>query len=217
MYSKTLSWGMIVSFALGGWLANPENCASQESSANALEGGSWAFQFRISENFTLSDFSGTVISLKRHHSARSAFRVGFSTWITNYSSETESPGGPSPERDEDRLILDVDLQYLRYSNTDGRLSPFWGVGPLIRFASHSDKHNSGSGIDSRQWTFGVLGSLGVEWFPVRFIGFHAEYGLSITYSTSRTEMGDLSSPEIRTSNVWGFVGREVLFGLSVYF
>jgi hypothetical protein len=218
MYTKTLSWGLIVSFLLGGWLANPETCASQETRNNPLEGGSWAFQFGIGENFTLSDFSGTVISLKRHHSARSAFRAGLSTHYSSYARETDDPGSDPPsERDEDRLIFELDLQYLRYSNTNGGLSPFWGVGPLIGFASHSDKYSSGSGVDSRQWSFGVLGSLGVEWFPVRFIGFHAEYGLSITYGTSRTETGDPSSPEIRTSDVWGFGGRGVLFGLSVYF
>jgi hypothetical protein len=223
MYAKTLSWGLIISFVFGGWLANPETCASQETRTNPLEGGSLALQFRISENFTLSDFSGSAISLKRHHSARSALRLGMSLGFSSSAIESLHPsfGDTIPsEGDGHSYGFRIDLQYLRYSNPSGRVSPFWGVGPLVGHNSFDFKSSSRAEerrVDEHRWTLGLIGSLGIEWFPIQSIGIHAEYGLSFTYFTAKTREGDPDRLGVTKTHSWDLQGDGVLFGLSVYF
>jgi hypothetical protein len=63
----------------------------------------------------------------------------------------------------------------------------------------------------------MLGSLGAEWFPVRFIGLHAEYGLTLTYSSLKAETENPTFTETQTAKGWAFDGDGVLLGLSVYF
>jgi hypothetical protein len=174
------------------------------------------------DNFTLSNFSGSIISLKRHHSARSAFRAGFSLSLSSGSSETDPSDTSLPvEIDNDDVGLLVDLQYVRYSNPAGRLSPYWAIGPRVGYAKQNLKSATGDDqverYERRQWTVGVIGSLGAEWFPVRFIGLHAEYGLTLTYSSIKAEREDTPFTETQTGRVWTFEGDGVLLGLSVYF
>ena len=55
----------------------PGSGTAQETQS-PLVGGAWALQFRVSENFTLSTFEGSVVSLKRHYSPSTALRLGVS-------------------------------------------------------------------------------------------------------------------------------------------
>ena len=48
----------------------PLSAAAQDDSA--LQPGAWALQFQVTENFTLDDFQGSVVSVKYHSSAKSA-------------------------------------------------------------------------------------------------------------------------------------------------
>jgi hypothetical protein len=222
MYIRTWAWGLIISATVGGWLSHPATSTAQETSRSPLDRGSWALQFRISDNFTLSNFTGSIISLKRHHSARSAFRAGFSLSLSSGSSETDPSDTSLPvEIDNDDVGLLVDLQYVRYSNPAGRLSPYWAIGPRVGYAKQNLKSATGDDqverYERRQWTVGVIGSLGAEWFPVRFIGLHAEYGLTLTYSSIKAEREDTPFTETQTGRVWTFEGDGVLLGLSVYF
>jgi len=44
---------------------------------NSLKKGMWSVQFAISDNFTLSNFDGAAISVKRHFSRHLALRLEF--------------------------------------------------------------------------------------------------------------------------------------------
>lgn len=202
-------------------MSHPATSTAQETSRSPLDGGTWALQFRISDNFTLSNFSGSIISLKRHYSARSAFRAGFSLLLSSGSAETDRSGmTPPAEKDDDHIGLLIDLQYVRYWNPAGRLSPYWAIGPRVGYAKANSKFAAGDAQvrrdESRQWTVGMIGSLGAEWFPVRFIGLHAEYGLTLTYSSFKSETEDVIFTETQTGTSWSFGGDGVLLGLSVY-
>ena len=51
--------------------------------------GKFALQFRITDNFSLSNFQGTILSGKYHFSKRDAIRLGISLSLSSSDSETE--------------------------------------------------------------------------------------------------------------------------------
>ena len=221
MNSRTWVWGVIVAAALGGLLAQPQTCAAQDENVNSLQPGAWAVQFRISENFTLSTFAGSILSVKRQFSAHAAVRAGLSLSFETSDFETSVQDTTLSKDDVNAFGFRLELQYLRYTRPQGKLSPFWGVGPLVGYMDSGSKFSSGTTTarqDTRQWDLGMVGSLGVEWFPVSFISVHAEYGLAFTYSTFRSEQKvDSTQSRVQESSAWRFQGDGVLFGLSLYF
>ena len=189
------------------------------SRVNSLRAGSWSLDFQISYDFQLTSFEGSALSIKRHHSSRTAFRlgVGFGLEYTEEDLVQQSTGADttftSQESDEDfDGRLDVTLEYLNYPNAGSKVSAYWGAGPLVRLIYDNKEHALG---------LGAVAVMGVEWFPARAVSLHAEYGLIAAYMWSQTGWG--STPEVRvvdgtrTTEMWAFGARPVLFGLSVYF
>ena len=64
--------------------------------------------------------------------------------------------------------------------------------------------------------------IGVEWFAAASFSIHAEYGASLTYTTSkRTTEFDNGSNDFygrseSKSSTWRFAGDSVVVGVSVY-
>ncbi len=223
MISRVWVWALVVPCVLGGLLTHPEACVAQDEALNSLYDGAWAVQFRISENFTLSTFSGSIISIKRHYSERSALRAGLSLSLAALDAQSDrelTDTTITSNHDSNAYSVRLELQYMRYTNPQGRLSPYWGVGPLVGYGDSSSKDSFGGDTfkrDSRAWELGLIGSLGVEWFPARYIGLHAEYGLSFTYNNQKDTRKSPSGVQTDKSTVWRFGGEGVLFGLSIYF
>jgi hypothetical protein len=200
--------------------------SQEQKNNNSLEAGAWSLQFKITDNFSLSTFTGSLVSLKRHFSPRSALRVGIglSALQTDSEGEFSDPDTVFTDVGESSFTgVQVDLQYVRYTNPESRGSLFWGIGPTFQY-SKSDAmiDYGGDTVDSRRrrWSIGIIASLGVEWFPTKVIGIHAEYGLQGLYSSMTDDSERTNSTESsrhRDSTFWTVSGQSVLLGLSVYF
>ncbi len=191
---------------------------SQSSDSLSLKEGSWAIQFGIAGNFTLTSFQGSTIGAKYQLSENNAIRGGitlngstidgpysYSHAIgdTNYGS---SPGSTS------RKIAGVTfvLQYLWYMNPNGPVHLYFGFGPL---AAYSYSHNSTSSSTleyvynqylwvedlnestATQWSLGGSATFGVEWFACHWLSLRADYneGIQYQWNSSSYKQGNSSN------------------------
>ncbi len=209
-------------------LVAPTECVAEDPGrADPLQKGAWAIQFGITSDFTLNSFSGGIMSMKRHFSSRSALRGGLSGSLESLdgvSQWSDPDTTASEDTDRDAAGLGIELQYLYYSRPINGLSLYWGTGPSYR-TNRDESGYSADGRESRrtrhQWSLGLLNSLGVEWFPAKFVGIHAEYGLALEYVSQSTEDNYLTElgRALRNSELdgWRVDDRPVRFGVSVYF
>ncbi len=211
--------------------------------ANSLVSGAWAVQFQVENDFTLEPFNGTMISLKRHLTSRSALRVGVgldlsatdeSEYVSNSMADTLVTSRAS-DGDVENQAVRLDLLYVRYPNPEATVNWYWGAGPTMRY-----QHNEGEGTspnsDGRTWTshseseswgLGVLGCVGAEWFAGRSVSLHAEYFVTLQYTRFDSDQRDhttgnelnpsRSSESHREREGVVFDGANVLLGLSLYF
>ena len=187
------------------------------SENNSLKEGTWAMQFGITSNFTLTSFQGTTLALKYQLSDRSAIRGGITingsisdgnNSISGSVADT-SYGSVPANSSSDAANVSFVLQYLRYINPNGPVHFYLGLGPSVSYSySHSTSDNSTlnsasthgywvrsvSSSNSHQWGTGGAGVAGVEWFAVQWLSIRAEYSESIQYQwRSTTSMSDNSS------------------------
>lgn len=211
--------------------------------ANSLEEGAWSIQFGITDEVALRPFNSMGISVKRHMSPRSAFRIGANIGLDIDDRDSDQvtsladtvSAGVFGEGDGNSLLVQLDLLYMRYANPDADVNFFLGTGPLVRFQRSDDDwkgtHTTpeGTSVEVREryvrtWRIGAIGIGGVEWFATRSISFHAEYRLWLSYGRTKSE-SEANRPgdpdyhsESETSNgFWDFHGNKVTFGVSLYF
>jgi hypothetical protein len=204
--------------------------------------------FGISSNFTLSTFQGTTISIGKFISDHQKYRIGISTSVNSNSADQNADSftadtlvSRSKQNSEtDSYSLQLSFQYLTYATPNAHTSFYFGIGPFGGIGW--DKNNNGSTnyyVNTSQdrtnsnssrtnYSIGILGSLGVEWFFSENISLHAEYGLAATYIWSKNESTNkngTTSPytyyasnkntnSSSTSN-WSLAGQKILFGLSI--
>jgi hypothetical protein len=197
--------------------------AAQETPSHMV-GGAWALQFRISNNFTLDTFRGTVVSLKRHYSPNTALRLGLTANVQsgeNTLNFSDVDTSFAFDENTDAVSGRLDFQYLHYANPESRVSLFLGTGPFVQYSRGKYKSNRPEDRLERldkSWGAGVSGVLGVEWSASSVVGIHAEYGVSAGYvHTDRTEERDYRDySTLQKGHSWQLSGSSVLFGLSVY-
>jgi len=221
------------------------------SPKNSLQDGSWSLQFQVNSNFTLSSFQGTIFSLKRHFSEHDAVRVGLS--LSVFTADNDQSGsliradtlysGQTGDRSEDSQGAMINAQYLYYPNPLASINFFFGGGPIYQSNSYHTEDNLGTQFasdgslrtttsisDNDSWGVGARALAGAEWFAMRSLSLHAEYGLSAVYvsttstSTSHSHYEYASTPiyddvinSKSTQKGWQFNGSSVKFGLSIYF
>ncbi|UCF06517.1 MAG: hypothetical protein JSV33_05690 [bacterium] len=210
---------------------------------NSLHPGSWSLQFQIEDDLVLKKFGGMIISVKRHLSRHSAFRVGLDLDI-EFDDETREDitevADTIASRREitaeaSRQTVQLDFLYMNYPRPDANINLFWGAGPLFKIQRSKKKTQNilvsgGPPGDTKMysyllsWSIGVLGIGGVEWFATKNISFHAEYRASLVYTNgeidnSRTTYGTdvRKQRDIRDYDEWRFDGLSVIMGISVYF
>ncbi len=103
---------------------------------------------------------------------------------------------------------------------NNRTRSYWGIGPLIGF-SYEDRKDSrydqeGEVLDEysfliRQWNFGALALVGVEYFFLPNISLHGEYGFDLKYSVSESTRSDSKAKNLRLNS------RSVRLGLCVLY
>jgi hypothetical protein len=205
----------------------------QMETKNSLFKGSWSVQFRITNDFVLSDFQGGTLSAKRHFSDKKAVRFGLSLSGNTGDSEERSVLGPMIDGTGNGLSVGLSLQYLVYPSPQKSVMAFFGAGPYFNFSRSNQTSTKQTVPSSRTkwensvWSAGISGLLGVEWFVSRSLSFIAEYASSLGYnSASVEEMNEVQAPSgdfaranesRRDASVFRLGSESVKFGLSVYF
>ncbi len=193
--------------------------------------GKYALQFQISQNFTLGNFLGSVISGKYNCSGTSAIRIGvdFTTTMGNQSNgnhEFSSGYSSSNLNENNTQSIGVVAQYLWEAPLEDNIQFYYGVGPKLGFGfTHQNSANSSTSSSyiyykqtSKNFSVGFLGSAGVEWFFSKKMSLCAEYGLAYLYNYTKNSINTSTSTE-QTVRIYSYSLRSdnVRFGLSVYF
>lgn len=211
-----------------------QTTAREDTSSNYLPpAGSWALQFRITANFTLADFQGGTISLKRHLSPTRALRIGISSSASLSKTEDESVRSDTTyfvdNRSRNGQGLSVTAYYLTYHPAVTGVSLYHGLGPTISFSHTAEtrRQEGRLGVDelgtsSSSWTAGLASVVGVEWFATKSMSFSAEYSLQFIYTYTHSivfnENDDgTSDGRDESGNTFSLGSGSVRFGLSVYF
>ena len=212
--------------------------------SNPFREGAWALQFQIANNFTLSNFQGSILSVKRHLSPRKAVRLGLSLRAvldeTKDVSTAVRNGDPEERQeqsgDDTQVLVGVTTQLIRYPTTTRKINPYWGLGPRVEY-SRNESNDHGPDFEEfprtvrtrESWVFGVglNGVLGAEWLVQSNIGINAEYGAVLQYAHRVQKAGSkTTSPEspfrdeVENKNTLNqvFLGSSsVKFGVPVYF
>jgi hypothetical protein len=181
----------------------------------------WTLEFGVSGNFTLTSFDGAVISMGKYISDHEKIRVGIHTAYSYRKTENESNfnSGDTLTVSNRQAISNangsamITLQYLIYETPYENIGVYFGIGPVIGIALSYPQANS----TYKQYTVGLLGSFGAEWFLSNKISLHAEYGLSAMYRWYKSEATQSNSKSSTTNTLVDISGESVLFGLSVHF
>ncbi|UCE66034.1 MAG: hypothetical protein JSU85_14465 [Candidatus Zixiibacteriota bacterium] len=204
--------------------------------SHSLYKGAKALQFRITNNFVLTDFQGVALSGKKHISKNSAIRLGANLY-TEFSTEDEDrrifssdTTIASSDAENSAQMLILEMQYIRYASIERRIKLFWGAGPSLRFNREiieTDYYDGFNNIsrrlrdENKSWGTGATGVIGVEWFATSDISFHTEYILSIMYEWQKIRDDDASGTNFVSisSEETGIqvYASNVRFGLSLYF
>jgi len=211
--------------------------------ANSLQAGAWSIQFGLTDEFGLDPFNSMSLSLKRHVSPKSAFRLGANLGLDVDDSDSESVStrydtlstGVESELSLNGVLVQLNMLYMRYVNPGSDVNFFLGTGPLVRYTRTEEDRRSVRTAQgevlrlrtekySRTWKLGALGVAGVEWFATKNVSLHAEYRGSLSYGRTKTEGLSLSSDDPSyheesesSKSFWDFKGVNVTFGLSLYF
>ena len=156
-------------FATSATTSYAQSDDGQSDKEATLQQGVWALQFQIKENFTLSAFEGTTLSVKRHTSATRAWRLGVSLGATFENSDSEDGDQSKVDRQQIALIG----HYLFYPTLKDPIHLYVGPGLRGAYSRASTKNEqrrpNGELIlladgSVFEWTVGLSGTLGVEWF-----------------------------------------------------
>lgn len=213
-----------------------ESAGGATKPSHSIYDGSKALQFRVTNNFTLSNFQGAALSGKKHISNNSAIRLGVDLFF-DFSTRDEDSRifyndttitASDAEGNTQRLALE--LQYIRYVSTDKKIKIYWGTGPSIRFNNEvveTDYYDSYNDIsrklkdEDKSWGLGASGVLGAEWFATSSISFHTEYVTTLLYEWRKVRednalFRDYSHISTESSGFQVYA-TDVRFGLSLYF
>ena len=204
----------------------------------------YSFQFRISSNFSISQFQGSLLSFKYHLNNNHAIRFGLGLGNRGWSSEdkVEYYGVDSSyvliESNNSLNDIDLTTQWIYYFKPQKVIKLYFGAGPLIFYSRNkTDTENidtlyqaQGSiydyRVDRKRYGFGISTVYGIEWFFHKQMSLLGEYGFEIYYYNDKYETerlrlqpGMANSIEIRETkeNGWILNSSAVKFGLSVYF
>jgi opacity protein-like surface antigen len=155
--------------------------------------GKFALQFQITENFSLSNFQGTVFSGKYNFSNRDAIRLGISVSFNDSESEVTNTRPDTnlvntSSHNVNRINIVLNAQYLYTLTTLSDIGFFIGLGPFLKYENNKIEQNvnTNQSIDSRTETTKYYGLgldliCGVEWMFIKNMSLSAEYGLRFIY------------------------------------
>jgi hypothetical protein len=205
---------------------------------NSLQEGTWALQFTIDRDFQLSSFQGATISLKKHRSDGSAWRLGLGLALAfdRFEEFSLSKSIGKRDTDENSQAINIIIQKIVYLDPDASINFFYGYGPKASYSHSNSKRtdttpppsiaSSKREIALHSFSAGISGVVGVEWFATESISILAEYGTILAYSTSKRTSTSRSTSESGTTNIsttdkvsngFSLSADAVKFSLSAYF
>ncbi len=182
---------------------------------NSLLPDTWALEFGIGYNFSLTSFQGSALSIKRQLNSHEAIQLGIggslsdqsTSGSTQYNLGDTLTYGNSQTGASNGGSIQVNLQYVYYPNPDADVNFYIGAGPTIGYSRSRYNTNytpalpvpadstvyidypSSPNQNSTSWNAGVSAMAGVECFVWKFVSIHAQYGLNLTYSESNYTSG----------------------------
>ncbi|MBD3219393.1 MAG: hypothetical protein GF310_14060 [candidate division Zixibacteria bacterium] len=201
-----------------------------ESQYSKYSDYSWSFQLAISDRFTLSPYSGSMISATYHKSKKTALRFGltfdFEKETNSWKRSKEEININSGIKTERNLYgIRFIILYIINSDLKKNVRPYLGFGPQIGFFYHESIYNryipSSDKKLLKDWQIliGCRANLGVEYYFNENISLIAEYGGSIKLwgrdieEDNNYPIRPQSSAEVRL----GIEPLPVNFGISVHF
>lgn len=207
----------------------------EQKEKNSLAQGSWAFQFLIDENFKLSAFRGSTISVKRHFSDKRAIRLGLELNAVVSDADESILNDRELKSKADNELITISAYYTIYPSPGKDVNLFYGAGPKVGFSLSGSTvtvvRDVGTSTriksDESSWSAGITGILGVEWFATRSVSLTAEYSSIFEYQSISIERTDelktgtgnfeITNKTERDVKNFRFNPESVKFGLSVYF
>jgi hypothetical protein len=226
----------ILSLAAVIFFLNFSNVFSQDDSKwerdNSLKEGKWALQFAIDQNFSLTNFEGSIISIKKQFSEKRAIRLGLSLSFENNNGTSSHISGFDTIPDTDFKLTGYSVYatptLMFYLNPRDAVNLYTGAGIILGGSYYWNEamQNLPDGYNyryERSYSYGggITGLLGVEFFPIKNLSILAEYFASFQYNhysghTIYDVPGEYSVHNSK-NNQFDFNGQQVNFGLSVYF
>lgn len=184
---------------------------------NSLHSGKWALQFAIGSNFTLYNFDGLSISLKRHFSSKFGLRLGLSGSYYNDETDLDSVSYTSNTSNKKSVIINLIAFY--YLNPNKPFNIYLYSGGLYSYSYEFIKTYD-QYYDYERWNTGLLIGAGAEYFIFKEFSIFAEYSYKFTFGelTSRNDYYFDPYPEsVEKRNITDFSSDPAKFGISVYF
>lgn len=206
---------------------------SEQSNSSETE-NIWALQFQVIENFKISTFEGSTISLKKVLSDCSSLRFGVSinTAISDVDEENTTTANNS--QNNYQVSLNISSLYLWNTPIKSDVSAYCGIGPTLNF-SHYKNTSKNEELNNDTFTMteniitennfgiGISGVIGVEWFVKDNISILGEYETNAIYNFTKTKT-DVNHNDSyfdntieRKGNVFRFNSVGAKLGVSIYF
>lgn len=198
---------------------------AQTSYLDSLD-GKFALQFQISDNFQLSSFQGSTLSGKYHLGKRSAIRLGLSIELNSFEKEetilSDTLNDYGTNRDSKLIGMSLNAQYIYYLAVNDDIAAFGGIGPFFtyQYLNSNEYDPDGNFIYEQKQTNYIPGLdiiFGVEWWFNKSMSLSAEYGLSLSYSSSNYKVKRTYYESKIVLTRWDISAMHVNFGISVYF
>jgi hypothetical protein len=223
-----------------GMVILPHLASNAQDVQHSLKDGSWALQFCIGENFSLSSFEGMNLSVKKHLKSHHALRFGIDFGGDNIKltdALDDDVQSLSAEATEKAHYLRLAAHYLFYPRSTKSIHVFFGTGPFFGLLMQNQESGAQdldtdpsqedrvSEMDLDSWMLGASFIIGVEWFVKKEISLTAEYGTSFSYAHSRidrvaeglVDQDIILQTTSREVSHYKFEANQVKLGVSVYF
>jgi hypothetical protein len=237
---------LIAVFCFAIMIASIASAQEGESDAPApkhsLKDGAWALQFQLGSAFSQRSYDDVVIFAKYHLSDKGAIRLGididgdrdFGTLSSHRGKPPDDTLYSSSRHNMNRQGVNLISEYIKYTQIDPQLHFFLGAGPTFGFFRSKWEDNQRATYppiprssirkwEQYDWSVGISGVLGAEWFPTKRIGVIAEYGVSFDYRYQMRKseiIGDSPTKSSRYREHMNYFSLDLLaakIGIAVYF
>lgn len=189
-----------------------DSVRAKEEVKNSLRSGQWALLFGIGSNFTLTNFSGSMIAGKYHFSSKSALRLDFNL---DYLNRQEKDQDYTEFQDRN---YGGNLTFLYYLNPKAQFNIYLGIGINFSYSYYFQNYETeDTYYENTTWLTGPKIGAGAEFFVFNSMSLFAEYNYIIGFGEVKRDELNNGIFHSHTFDITSFRSDYVKFGLSVYF